>query len=203
MIKIEAMTMTASGKKLKAVLSNGKTIYIDSETAYKYRVDTTTEYSDEEFEEILCDSEYNLTKNRAFNILEYRAHSKRELFDKLCQKTDEDTAWTVVEKMCELGLVDDKSLLRDKLENLLNTKKYGVKRAINDLLLKGFDREEIEETIEEMEYDEYSTVCEIIEHRYAEDLPDSDIKERQKILAALMRRGFSYDDIKSAMSEYL
>ena len=203
MIKIEAMTMTASGKKLKAVLSNGKTIYIDSETAYKYRVDTTAEYSDEEFEEILCDSEYNLTKNRAFNILEYRAHSKKELFDKLCQKTDEDTAWTVVEKMCELGLVDNKSLLRDKLENLLNVKKYGVKRAINDLLLKGFDREEIEETIEEMEYDEYSTVCEIIEHRYAEDLPDSDIKERQKILAALMRRGFSYDDIKSAMSEYL
>ena len=195
--------MTASGKKLKAVLSNGRTIYIDSETAYKYRVDTTTEYSDEEFEEILCDSEYNLAKNRAFNILEYRAHSKRELFDKLCQKTDEDTAWAVVEKMCELGLVDDKALLRDKLENLLNVKKYGVKRAVNDLLIKGFDREEIEETIEEMEYDEYSTVCEIIEHRYADELPESDIKERQKIVATLMRRGFSYDDIKSAIAEYL
>ena len=202
MIKIEAMTTTASGKKLKAVLSNGKTIYIDSETAYKYRVDTT-EYTDEEFEEILCDSEYNLTKNRAFNILEYRAHSKKELFDKLCQKTDEGTALAVVEKMCELGLVDDKVLLRDKLENLLNVKKYGIKRAMNDLLLKGFDREEIEETIEEMEYDEYSTVCEIIEHRYADDLPESDMKERQKIIAALMRRGFSYDDIKSAMAEYL
>lgn len=203
MIKIEAMTTTASGKKLKAVLSNGKTIYIDSETAYKYRVDTATEYSDEEFEEILYDSEYNLTKNRAFNILEYRAHSKKELFDKLCQKTDEDTAWAVVEKMCELDLVNDKALLRDKLENLLNVKKYGIKRAMNDLLLKGFDREEIEETIEEMEYDEYSTVCEIIEHRYADDLPESDIKERQKIVATLMRRGFSYDDIKSAMAEYL
>ncbi len=203
MIKIEAMTTTASGKKLKAVLSNGRTIYIDSETAYKYRVDTTTEYSDEEFEEILCDSEYNLTKNRAFNILEYRAHSKKELFDKLCQKTDEDTAWAVVEKMCELGLVDDKMLLRDKLENLLNVKKHGIKRAMNDLLLRGFDREEIEETIEEMEYDEYSVLCEIIEHKYADDLPESDLKERQKIVAALMRRGFSYDDIKSAMAEFL
>lgn len=203
MIKIEAMTMTASGKKLKAVLSNGRTVYIDSETAYKYHVDTTTEYSDEEFEEILCDSEYNLTKNRAFNILEYRAHSKKELFDKLCQKTDEDTAWAVVEKMCELGLVDDKALLRDKLENLLSVKKYGVKRAMNDLLLKGFDREEIEETIDEMEYDEYSVLCGIIEHRYADDLIESDIKERQKIIAALMRRGFSYDDIKSAMAEFV
>ena len=116
--------MTASGKKLKAVLSDGRRIYLDSETAYKYRVSTANEYTDEEFEEILCDSEYNLTKNRAFNILEYRAHSKKELFDKLCQKTDEDTAWAVVEKMCELGLVDDKALLRDKLENLLNVKKY-------------------------------------------------------------------------------
>ncbi len=203
MIKIEAMTMTASGKKLKAVLSNGKTIYLDSETAYKYRVDTATEYTDEEFEEILCDSEYNLTKNRAFNILEYRAHSKKELFDKLCEKTDEDTAFAVVEKMCELGLVNDKALLRDKLENLLNVKKYGIKRATNDLLLKGFDRDEIESAIEEMEYDEFSVVCEIIERRYADELPESDIKGRQRILAALMRRGFSYDDIKSAMAEYL
>ncbi len=203
MIKIEAMEMTASGKKLKAVLSDGRKVYLDSETAYKYRVDTSTEYTDGEFEEILCDSEYNLTKNRAFNILEYRAHSKKELFDKLCEKTDEDTAFAVVEKMCDLGLVDDKALLRDKLENLLNVKKYGTKRAINDLVLKGFDREEIEEMIEEMEYDEYSVVCEIIEHRYADELPESDMKERQKILAALMRRGFSYDDIKAAMAEYL
>lgn len=195
--------MTASGKKLKAVLSDGRTVYIDSETAYKFHVDTSAEYSDGEFEEILADSEYNLTKNRAFNILEYRAHSKKELYDKLCQKNDEDIAWAVTEKMCELGLVDDKALLRDKLENLLNVKKYGVKRAMNDLLLKGFDREEIEETIEEMEYDEYSTLCEVIEHRYSDDLPETDIKERQKIVAALMRRGFSYDDIKSAMAEYL
>ena len=203
MIKIEAMAATASGKKLKAVLFDGRTVYIDSETAYKYHIGTTTEYSEEDFEEILCDSEYNLTKNRAFNILEYRAHSKKELFGKLCEKTDEDTAWAVVEKMCELGLVDDKALLRDKLENLLTVKKYGVKRAMNDLLLKGFNREEIEETIEEMEYDEYSTLCEIIEHRYADDLAESDIKERQKIVAALMRRGFSYDDIKSAMAEFV
>ena len=203
MIKIEALEMTASGKKLKAVLSDGRRIYLDSETAYKYRVSTANEYTDEEFEEILCDSEYNLTKNRAFNILEYRAHSKKELFDKLCQKTDEDTAWAVVEKMCELGLVDDKALLRNKLENLLNVKKYGIKRAMNDLTMRGFDREEIEETIQEMEYDEYSAICEIIEHRYADELPESDIKERQKILSALMRRGFSYDDIKSAMAEYL
>ena len=203
MIKIETMTTTASGKKLKAALSDGRTVYIDSETAYKYRLGTADEYSDELFEEILSDSEYNLTKNRAFNILEYRAHSKKELFDKLCEKADEDTAWAVVEKMCELGLVDDKALLRDKLENLLNVKKYGAKRAINDLVLKGFDRDEIESAIEEMEYDEFSVICEIIEHRYADELPESDIKGRQKILAALMRRGFSYDDIKSAMAAYL
>lgn len=203
MIKIDAMAATTSGKKLKVILSDGRTVYIDSETAYKFHIDTVTEYSYEEFEEILCDSEYNLTKNRAFNILEYRAHSKKELFDKLCEKTDEDTALAVVEKMCELGLVNDTALLRDKLENLLKVKKYGIKRAMNDLLLKGFDREEIEETIEEMEYDEYSTLCEIIEYRYADSLAESDIKERQKIVAALMRRGFSYDDIKSAMAEYL
>ena len=203
MIKIETMTATTTGRKFKVALSDGRTIYVDSETAIKFHLDTSKEYTEEDFEEILLDSEYNVTKNRAFNILEYRAHTEKELFDKLCQKTDEDTANAVVEKMRDIGLVDDKSLLKDKLENLLKVKKYGTIRVINELVLKGFDRDEIRETIEEMEYDEFSTVCEIIEKRYSDELVDSDIKTRQKIMAALMRKGFNYDDVKSAMNEYL
>lgn len=203
MIKIETMTATASGRKLKVKLSDGRTVYIDSETAIKFHLDTSTECDEEEFEEILADSEYNNAKNRAFNILEYRAHTEKELFDKLCEKTDEDTANAVVEKMRDIGLVDDKALLLDKLENLLRVKKYGTIRVVNELSLKGFDRDEIREAIEEMEYDEYLTVCEIIEKRYLEELSEGDMKTRQRIVAALMRRGFSYDDIKSAINECL
>ena len=203
MIKIETMTATTTGRKFKVSLSDGRTIYVDSETVIKFHLDTSKEYTEEDFEEILLDSEYNVTKNRAFNILEYRAHTEKELFDKLCQKTDEDTANAVVEKMRDIGLVDDRALLKDKLENLLNVKKYGPIRVINELVLKGFDRDEIRETIEEMEYDEFSAVCEIIEKRYSDELVDSDIKTRQKIMAALMRKGFNYDDVKSAMNEYL
>ena len=201
MIKIEAMTATTTGKKFKVTLSDGRTVYVDSETAIKFHLDTSTEYDIEEFEKILSDSDYNIAKNRAFNILEYRAHTEKELFDKLCQKTDEQTANAVVEKMRDIGLVDDRALLRDKLENLLKVKKYGTIRVINELGLKGFDRDEIRETIEEMEYDEYSTVCEIIEKKYLEELTEGDIKTRQKVVAALMRRGFSYDDVKSAINE--
>lgn len=203
MIKIEAMTATTSGRKLKVKLSDGRTVYVDSESAVKFHLDTSSEYTEEEFDEILCDSEYNMAKNRAFNILEYRAHTEKELFDKLCQKTDEDTATAVVEKMRDIGLVNDNALLKDKLENLLRVKKYGTVRVINELSLKGFDREEIKEAIEEMEYDEYSAVCEIIEKRYSDELAEGDIKARQRIVAALMRRGFCYDDIKSAISEYI
>ena len=203
MIKIETMTVTTTGRKFKVTLSDGRTVYVDSETVIKYHLAPSKEYADEEFEEILSDSEYNDAKNRAFNILEYRAHTSKELFDKLCQKTDEDTANAVVEKMRDIGLVDDKALLKDKLENLLKVKKYGTIRVINELSLKGFDRDEIKETIEEMEYDEYSTLCEIIEKRYLEELSEGDMKTRQKIVAALMRRGFGYDDVKSAINECL
>ena len=153
MIKIETMTATTSGRKLKVKLSDGRTVYVDSESAVKFHLDTSSEYTEEEFDEILCDSEYNIAKNRAFNILEYRAHTEKELFDKLCQKTDEDTATAVVEKMRDIGLVNDNALLKDKLETLLRVKKYGTVRVINELSLKGFDREEIKEAIEEMEYE--------------------------------------------------
>lgn len=203
MIRIESITQTASGKSFKATLSDGRTVYIDGETAMRYRLQAENEYDDERFEEILRDSEYNHAKNRAFNILEYRAHTEKELFDKLRQKTDEDTAAAVVDRMRDIGLVDDSRLLWDKLENILTVKKYGTKRAISELTAKGFEREDIEQAIEDMQYDEYSALCEIIEHNYADRLDGCDIKERQRIIAALMRRGFSYDDIRSAIGEYL
>lgn len=201
MIRIESLAPTASGNKLKAVLSDGSSVYIDAETAARYHLNAGEEYDLELFEEILSNSRYNTAKNRALNILGYRARSEKELFDRLCEKTDEDTAAAVVDKMRDIGLVNDRALLCDKLQNLLVIKKYGIRRAINELSLKGFEREDIEQAIEDMEYDEYSSLCELIDAKYADELCDCDIKTRQRVIAALLRRGFSYDDIKSAISE--
>ena len=49
MIKIETMTATTTGKKFKVTLSDGRTVYVDSETAIKFHLDTSTEYDEEEF----------------------------------------------------------------------------------------------------------------------------------------------------------
>ena len=88
------------------------------------------------------------------------------------------------------------------MRQLLTVKKYGKKRILCDLSSKGFNTDAINRAIEEFESDDFSTVCEIIDKKYAQTLQDGDFKTVQKVTAALMRRGFDYDTIRRAVNEY-
>ena len=62
-----------------------------------------------------------------------------------------DELWLVArrrEKMVELGLVNDNKLLKEKVRQLLFTKKYGRKRIVCDLSQKGFDKQVSPSTLE-------------------------------------------------------
>ena len=200
MIRILSLTPTKSEKKVKVELSDGNRCVLDSDTAVLYRLKEDQAFEESAWEEICAESRLRLAKERAFNLLEYRARSQGELFSRLCEKTDAETASAVVEKMCELGLVDDRQLRRDKVENLLFTKKYGLKRVVYDLVPKGFDKDEILEVAEELSYDPFDVLCEWIPSHFPEVLSEeTDEKEFQRVIAALMRRGFSYEEIKRAL----
>lgn len=203
-MRIIEMKPSKSGETYKVWLDCGECAVIETETVLKFHLKDELTLTDEEFDEVLNDSAYLSSRRRAFNILSYHAVSEKQLFNKLTQKgADEDTANRVVLKMRELGLVDDKALLKEKIRHLSEVKKYGEKRIVADLMLKGFDKNDILNTLHDLEPDDFKTVCEIIEKKYQSELEGGDIKTRQKVVNALVRRGFSYDVIKSAIQEYI
>ena len=183
-------------------------LYLDGEAAVK--VDTETllkagwkpgmEISDEELHELLQESEARRAKEKALYLLEYRSHSKKELADKISRTTSREAAEAAVERMEELGLVNDESYARQLAEYLMERKGYGVRRARQELLQKGIDRELVEEILEEQAPDPREKLREIVERKYQDRLGDG--KGYRRTAAALQRLGYGYEDIRAVLREF-
>ncbi len=183
-------------------------LYLDGEAAV--RVDTETliksgwkpgmEITDEELHALLEASEERRAREKALYLLEYRSHSKKELADKISRTTSREAAEAAVEKMEELGLMNDESYARQLASSLLERKGYGVRRARQELLHKGIDRELVEEILLETAPDPEEKLREIVERKYQRQLQDE--KGYRRTVAALQRLGYGWEDIKSVLEEF-
>ncbi len=139
-------------------------------------------------------------KRRAYNCavgyLSRRDHSAKELLLKLRQKGYRESAEYAVEKLCREGYVDDERFARMYVRELTRIKKYGKRRIEQELYRKGIDRELIFLIIEETEFSE-DELCALINRKYLRYL--SDEKGTRKTVASLMRMGYSFSEIKSAL----
>ena len=140
------------------------------------------------------------TKEKALNLLEYRAHSRKELFDKLKRFTDIGTANEVLDMLEEGGLLDDEAYAFQYAHDLMEMKLAGPARLKRELAMRGIDEETAEEAIFAAEQEIGSAeerLERLIEIRYKNMLFDE--KNRTKTINALFRLGYGYDMIKEAI----
>ena len=137
-------------------------LYIDGEAAVK--VDTETllksglapgdEIDDEQLHALLQDSAAHRAEEKALYLLEHRAHSKKELEDKITRaEFDRDAARRAAEHMEELGLVDDEQYARRLAQELFERRKFGARRVKQELRQKGIADDLIEAALEEFSTD--------------------------------------------------
>ncbi len=141
-------------------------------------------------------------KRRAYNCavgyLSRRDHSAKELLLKLRQKGYKESAEYAVEKLQKEGYVDDERFARMYVRELISIKKYGKRRVEQELYRKGVNREIISLVLEETDFDEDELYA-LIKRKYFRHL--SDEKGIKKTVAALMRMGYSFSGIKSALNK--
>ena len=179
-------------------------IYIDGE--YLLTVDEIFWFScglvsgDEINEEELTAFEEAAGSRRAFNSalnsLDYRDHSEKEIRAKLLRKHDADYVDEAVEKLIELDLVNDERYAENYARELFERKKFGKMR------IKSADiaNAAVEELFEEEEPDNVQRIVDIIGKRYYNRMNDE--VGRKKVFSALQRMGYSFSDIREAMSEF-
>ncbi|MBQ7118565.1 MAG: regulatory protein RecX [Clostridia bacterium] len=140
-------------------------------------------------------------KRRAYNCavgyLSRRDHSAKELLLKLRQKGYKESAEFAVEKLKDEGYIDDERFARMYVRELISVKKYGRRRIEQELYRKGVDRETVSLVLEETDFND-NELCTLIKRKYLRYL--SDEKGVKKTVASLMRMGYSFSEIKSALS---
>ena len=188
-------------KGLSALYIDGEfAMKLDTEVILAHRFDVGREITDEALHDCVLDSDRKRCKDKAMWLISFRDHSRRELLDKLRKDYPEDVAEAAVDRLEELGLIDDGRYARRYTADLVNLKHLSERGIRQKLREKGIDRDLIDEILEETEVDEDEQIRMIIEKKYASKLGDEKI--RRRAVAALQRLGFGYQSIKSVLNEY-
>lgn len=184
------------------------TVYVDGEYWYILDIELIAANGlreglecDEAFlGDVLLQSERRKARERAFYLLEYRDHTRKELIDKLKRSVSVEVAAETADRMEELGLLDDERYAEQVAAFLLEQKKLGKRAALFKMQQKGFPKEVAEEAIRLVFIDPLEQIRDLVEKRYARYLTDP--KGVQKVTNALARLGHSYADIKEVIREY-
>lgn len=139
-------------------------------------------------------------QEKALNLLEYRAHSRKEIYDKLRRFTSEKVAAEVVERLTEGGVLDDENFAYVFAYESAALKYHGPVRIKRDLSLRGIDADAAENALWQIT-DEIGPFEERLDYLLAVKYKNclSDEKNRAKTVQTLFRMGYEYGMIKTAI----
>ena len=172
---------------------------VDSDYWYSEKYRNYKEINDEELTELLDAVSIRRAYNKGLDLLFRRPHGTKELIKKLCEKGHEkESAEKACDRLLELGLLNDEEFAGILANELYERKGYGVKRIKQELAFRGIDREIAENAIESLDIDTQTRIILVIEKKYKGKINDE--KGRKRAIDGLLRLGYSYSDIKSALN---
>ena len=137
-------------------------------------------------EEIRLEDEAWSCKEKALTLLEYSSRSAGALAEKLRQHYPPETVEATIQRLTELGLLNDLDYGRRLAADLLHLRKYSLGRVRQALYQRKLDREVIDEIMEELEdTDQIGPIVELVQKKYLPKLREP--QGRQKVAAALQR----------------
>jgi len=138
-------------------------------------------------------------------LLAYRDHSKQELTRKLRERAGAELAEAAVERIAEMGLLDDRRYAARLAGELSERKGYAPRRVVQELIRRGVDLDIAREAAEELPalLEPREKIQELLETRFARQLGGGGEKERKRTIDALLRLGYTYGDIRAALAEYV
>lgn len=138
-------------------------------------------------------------KARALKILERRDVSRKMLLDKLTEKGVADAdAEEVADWLCGLGVVNDERFASLIVRHYA-AKGYGERRIREELYRRGIDRELWDAALEELTGSD-ERLDRLLGAKLRGDTSPENLQRTQNYL---LRRGYSWEDVREATERYL
>lgn len=184
------------GKKIHILIDGEYQITTDidfwAENFYKDGEDI----SEEDWKRLTDKINYKKAVDKCYDLLSRRDHSVKELKTKLLRTVDEENAEKAILKMIDYGYLDDEKYARSLVNYLTKTKNMSYAFVKQELFKRGITGEIASYALEDIEIDNVSSIINLIQSKYASKLMNDD--GEKKVITALLRKGFSYSDIRNA-----
>lgn len=172
---------------------------VDEETFVLHHLKVGQRYTEEQYQELRQDTQYRKAKDKAFLLLSHHSWTRRMLQERLERDFAPDCVQEVLDRVEELGLVNDADYALRCARDLVHIKHYALARVRQELAHRGIGRNDIEDALVEFEeWDESEEIREILKRKYAEALRQE--KGRKRAFSALQRLGYEIGDIKSEIA---
>lgn len=186
-------------KGLVCVIADGEEFLLDADTVLSAGVTEKSELTRKDLEKLIVLSEGNRAKSRALWYLSRADLTHRALSDKLRRTFSNEAVEYAVARMEELGLIDDTAYAK-RLSQMYSEQNLSNKEILQKLFVKGVPSDISHEAVAELSTDAASQIENLLNTKYASRLKSED--GVQKVYAALIRKGFSYSDVRSALKSY-
>lgn len=172
---------------------------LDAAVVTKFNLSVGDQLSQEKVDDLLQEEEKRRVKEKAYRYLAGRAHSEKELRDKLLRKGFEETRIdAVIAELKDVGYLDDASFARSYAQSRLSNKPMGAFLLRRELQQKGVAEPLIKSAIEEAYsgVDEEELATELVRRRAARYRELEEEKKKKRLYDFLRRRGFRWEVVK-------
>ena len=189
------------GSTWEIVLDDGEHVYLNADIVSRFSLSAGMELCDEEWDEIVAENLYRKARERALYLLDYKDYSYIELYKKLEKTYPEDICGRVMDKLTEIGVINDRRYAEGLARTYVENRCYGYYKAMQTLRQRGITRQIAEEVLETYEDSAYDRLREFAEKKYSSYLDDE--AGIRKVKNALVRRGFSYDLVNRVVRDII
>ncbi|MBQ9413393.1 MAG: regulatory protein RecX [Oscillospiraceae bacterium] len=196
--RIEELRQTGT-ERYAVTLAGGETLSVPFSVAADHSLYAGRELTEEELALVRAEAALARTKERALRILGARPLSEGELYDRLVSKGEsERNAAAAVAWLVELRFLNDTEYASMLVRHCAG-KGYGPRRIREELYRRKVPREKWDEALEELP-EQDRTVDRLLRARLKSAEPDR--TELKKATDALLRRGFSWEEVRAAVERY-
>jgi len=207
-MKITALKAQVRDKNRVNVFVDGTYSFsLDITQVAELGISTNKEYTEEQLVELENESQFGKVYTRALEYVFTRPRSQREMRDYLYRKTRDapmknglmrkgvsvELTERVFNRLVEKGYLDDEKFARFWVENRNLRKGTSLRKLQAELASKGVERAIVDRMLDQGNRLDSEEILKIIAKKA------SRYSDEQKLMAYLVRQGFSYDDVKEAL----
>lgn len=174
---------------------------LDDESIYHMKLKIGIEINEDALKKASAESAYKKALNYSLNLLGRYYKTKQELKKKLKEKEYEsDIIAAVIEKLEDLGYLNDENYAEAFVRSKKETSQgLNRKTLYNKMLMKGLDRELIQESLEKADIDEYENALKAAEKKL-KNLKGNKHEKKAKLYSYLYSKGFDYETCSKVLN---